>query len=204
MTMDVIQRIKKDGETYDVVTPSFCYEASYRTYIAELGNEERYPFVLDLDASDFSAYLARVDEFKRGIKLPDGYVESTTFWLIHNEALVGVANLRHRLNAQIKHIGGHIGLGIRPSYRGNGLSVLLLSLVLLEAKKRSIGEPFYDGLNADSTTNQIDSARHVHIHCYDDNDASKAMIRAVDGEFHSYTQMPKSAGRSIARFIVMQ
>jgi len=201
--MDVIQRIEKDGETYDLVTPSFCYEASYRTYIAELGNEERYPFVLDLDASDFSAYLTRVVEFKRGVKLPKGYVESTTFWLIHNEALIGVANLRHRLNEQIKHIGGHIGLGIRPSYRGKGLSVLLLSLVLSEAKTHSVGEPYYEP-NADSNVTQHEGARQIHVHCYDDNHASKAMIRAVGGVFHSYTQTHESAKRHIARFVVVQ
>lgn|GEM_PF-266942 len=201
--MDVIQRIEKDGETYDMVKPSFCYEASYRAYIAELGNEERYPFVLDLDASDFSAYLARVDEFERGVKLPAGYVESTTFWLTHNEALIGVANLRHRLNEEIKHIGGHIGLGIRPSFRGKGLSVLLLSLVLSEAKKRSVGEPCY-APNADSNAKPIGDARHIHVHCYDDNEASKAMIRAVDGVLHSYTHTHSGAERQIARFIVVQ
>lgn len=75
----VVKEIEKEGVTYRLVTPSLRYEASFRQYITELKGEERYPFVLDLESTDFSAYLTRLAQIQRGIDLPKGYVESSTF-----------------------------------------------------------------------------------------------------------------------------
>ena len=142
--------------TLSLVLPTQKYEQSYRDYIAELGDEERYPFQLDLDHLDFNALLKRLDDFANGVDIPEGYVQSSTFWLIVGDVLVGVSSLRHYLNERIKECGGHIGLGIRPSYRGRGLGTELLARTLIEARQRGIGE--------------------IHIHCHKDNEASGCMI----------------------------
>ena len=38
---------------FSLVTPSVEYEESYRTYIDELGESERYPFTLDIEFDEF-------------------------------------------------------------------------------------------------------------------------------------------------------
>lgn len=148
-----------------LVKPSRDYESSYRDYIAELGTEERYPFPLDYPHEDFPALLQRLDALANGINLPDGYVPSTTFWLIRDNELVGVSNLRHFLNPQLEHTGGHIGLGVRPSYRGSGIGKSLMALTIAQARQRGIGE--------------------VHIHCYKNNPASARLILANGGQLRS-------------------
>jgi len=145
----------------ELIQPDPAFEASYRAYIEELGGEERYPFPMDFDHRDFAAMLDRIDAFERGVDLPAGYEPSSTYWLVDGDELVGVSNLRHRLNRTLREFGGHIGLGIRPSRRAEGLGVELLSRTIAVARARGIED--------------------VHIHCFADNPASAAMIRRVGG-----------------------
>ncbi len=148
-----------------LVTPDIQYHASYLTYIKELGDEERYPFPLDFDHSDFPAMLIRIQQFEQGVDLPKAYVPSTTYWMVEGDEIIGVSNLRHYLNDQLKTAGGHIGLGIRPSSRGRKLSVQLLQMTLVKAVDKGINE--------------------VHVHCYKHNLASARMIEACGGELDS-------------------
>jgi predicted acetyltransferase len=151
------------------VSPQSAFKASYVSYIEELGKEERYPFPLDFDHSDFEAMLRRNEDFEQGLRLPDGFVPSSTWWLVEGESILGVSNLRHFLNDDIAFVGGHIGLGIRPSCRNKGLSKTLLKLTLQQALLRNM--------------------KDVHIHCYSSNAASKAMIIRCGGTFHSEVEL---------------
>lgn len=160
-----------------LVAPDICYRQSYHRYIQELGDDERYPFPLDFDYQDFPAYLARLKEIEQGIRLPAGYVPSSTWWLVENDELIGVSNLRHYLNNSIRHIGGHIGLSIRPSRRGKGLSKALLQLTIGKAKAMGV--------------------KTVHIHCYRHNTASARMIMACGGALESEVILDQSPGSEI-------
>lgn len=151
--------------TVALVLPNPEYEQSYCAYIVELGDEERYPFPLDFEHNDFVALLQRLDDFAKGINIPEGFVPSSTFWLIEDGEIVGVSNLRHYLNERIRHCGGHIGLGIRPLCRGRRLSKVLMALTIQEARKRGIGE--------------------LHIHCHKHNEASARMIISNGGALDS-------------------
>lgn len=162
-----------------LMLPGAALETSYRHYIAELGSEERYPFPLDFDHSDFAAMLARLDEFRNGVNLPEGYVPSTTYWLVQDGELLGVSNLRHCLNERIRQAGGHIGLGIRPAWRGKGLGSLLLRLTLQQARQRGIAQ--------------------VHVHCYRHNVASARMIRANGGWLESEVEVD---GKLVQRYLI--
>lgn len=133
--------------------------------MCELGDEERYPFPLDFEHSDFAALLRRLDDFATGRNLPAEFVPASTYWLVQGSDLVGVSNLRHYLNDRIRHNGGHIGLGIRPSYRGRGLGNLLLALTIQEARKKGIAQ--------------------VHVHCHKGNTASARMIARNGGKLDS-------------------
>lgn len=152
-------------KSLSLIKPNLKYQDSYQSYIKELGDAERYPFPLDFDHSDFAAMLDRINDFEQGENLPKGYVPSSTYWLIQDDELIGVANLRHELNESLKTAGGHIGLGIRPSHRGQGLSIQLLNMTLEKAKKKGINP--------------------VHIHCYQENTVSARLIEACGGELDS-------------------
>lgn len=152
-----------------LVLPGSKYEQSYREYIAELGGEERYPFQLDFDCRDFGALLQRLRHFSQGTDIPQGYVATSTYWLVDGPELVGVSSLRHTLNERIRECGGHLGLGIRPSRRGRGLGTKLLSLTLDKARGIGIGD--------------------THIHCHKANAASVRMIVRNGGVLHSEIEL---------------
>ena len=167
--------------TSSLVLPCRKYEQSYRAYIDELGDEERYPFQMDFEHLDFGALLQRLAGFSQGINIPTGYVPSSTYWLVEGPELLGVSSLRHHLNERIRHCGGHLGLGIRPSRRGRGLGTRLLALTLLEARRMGIGE--------------------VHIHCHKDNESSGRMIVRNGGVLHSEIESGEP-GAVVQRYVV--
>lgn len=162
-----------------LILPSAEYEGSYRDYITELGDEERYPFPLDFDHADFSALLAKLEQFRMGADLPEGFVPSTTYWLVDQQEMIGVANLRHYLNARIERAGGHIGLGVRPRERAKGLGTTLLKLTLEQAFARGI--------------------QPVHVHCYKHNQASARMILANGGVLDSEIE---DRGTLVQRYVI--
>ncbi len=139
-----------------LVSPSTIYQASYISYIKELGNEERYPFTLDLTFNNFQTLLKQLNDYSFGKNLPTGTVQNTTLWLVDNIEIVGVTNLRHYLNEAITHCGGHIGLSIRPSKRGNGFGNRLMRLSIDYLNKLGVSQ--------------------IHIHCYKDNLGSAKAI----------------------------
>ncbi len=140
----------------ELIRPSEQYQKSYISYIEELENEERYPFTLDLEFKDFARFLDQLHDFSLGKNLPKNAVQNTTLWLIDNAQIVGVTNLRHHLNEEIEHIGGHIGLSIRPSSRGKGLGSTLMHLSMEQLI--------------------LMGARKIHIHCYKTNLSSAKII----------------------------
>ncbi len=148
-----------------LILPTVKYQKSYISYIKELGDEERYPFPLDFEYEDFIELLNKIDNYANGINIPKDAVPSSTYWLIENNEIIGVTNLRHSLNQQIEFCGGHIGLGVRPSYRGKGVGNILLAKSI--DKLNSIG------------------VKVIHIHCYKENTASSSMIVANGGKLDS-------------------
>lgn len=159
--------------------PHHTYEQSYRDYINELGDEERYPFPLDFDHTDFTALLIKLENFRQGKNVPEGFVTSTTLWFVDEGEIIGVTNLRHYLNERIKYAGGHIGLGIRPTRRGEGLGSLLLKLSLQKIAELGVSE--------------------VHIHCHKHNESSVRMILANGGNLDSEIVV---GGEVVQRYII--
>ncbi len=86
--------------------PTVDYEQSYRSYIDELGDAERHPFMLDSEFDDFSALVARLNDCSLGIDLPDGTVPHTTYWLVEGGEIVGVSSLRHHMTERLRLLGG--------------------------------------------------------------------------------------------------
>lgn len=164
---------------HKLIQPDAAYQTSYINYIDELGSEERYPFPLDFEHDDFKAMLQRIKDFQTGINLPDGYVPSTTYWLMQDDEIVGCTNVRHYLNSHIEHCGGHIGLGIRPRYRGQGFGKKLMKMSIEKA--------------------QLLGNDPIHIHCHSNNQASRSTIEACGGRLDSTI---KVADAQVSRFLV--
>jgi len=143
-------------------------------------NCPKVPFPLDFDYSDFDAYLSKVEDFEIGRNLPRAYVQSTTRWLILDDEIVGVTNMRHHLNESILRCGGHIGLSIRPSQRGNNLGTRLMAMSISYLRDElSVGV--------------------IHVHCHKSNLASSRAIVACGGVFDSEID---DNGDLVERYIV--
>lgn len=148
-----------------LVKPHLRFKESYNNYINELANEERYPLTMDFDHTNFDSFLNKLRKYEKGESLHEGHVANITFWLVDGSEIIGVSNLRPKLNEQIQYCGGHIGLGIRPSKRGQNFGSKLLELTIQEAWKLGLTE--------------------LHIHCYKSNLASAKVIQANNCRLHS-------------------
>lgn len=163
-----------------LITPTVKYEDSYRAYIKELGSEERYPYPLDLDHSDFPQFVEMLNHYSKGLHLPAHLVPNTTYWLVKDNEIVGCSHLRHRLNDGLRFAGGHIGLGVRPSKRGLGYGEELLNLTLGKAAEIKIND--------------------VHIHCYESNVISTSLIVSSGAKLNS-TVNADGKNEKILRFV---
>ncbi|MBJ8498878.1 GNAT family N-acetyltransferase [Acinetobacter oleivorans] len=151
--------------TVMLVKPHLRFKESYNNYINELADEERYPLTMDFDHTNFDSFLNKLKEYENGKSLQEGHVANITYWLVEGSEIIGASNLRLKLNEQIEYCGGHIGLGIRPSKRGQNFGSKMLELTIQEAWKLGLTE--------------------LHIHCYKSNLASAKTIQANNGRFHS-------------------
>ncbi|MCU5746671.1 GNAT family N-acetyltransferase [Staphylococcus sp. SQ8-PEA] len=63
-------------------------------------------------------------------KSHDKSIDNTTYFLFVEGEIVGAANIRHELNHNLKQVGGHVGYGVRRSYRGKGYGSKILRKAL--------------------------------------------------------------------------
>ncbi|EKU93429.1 Predicted acetyltransferase [Alloiococcus otitis] len=89
------------------------------------------------EANTFKDWYHFVQQCKTKDTVPKGMVPASSYLLLNHREMVGIVNLRHRLNEGLLYDGGHIGYSIRPSYRGRGYGKKILSLCLDQA--RAIG-----------------------------------------------------------------
>jgi len=118
--------------------PSKEYEKSFKNYVLSYENEEdEHYFEMYKEGIDnFDQYLKRLENNSKGIDIPEGWVQTSSFWLIHNSEVVGVTRVRH----QEVDTAGHIGYDISPCHRQKGYGSEILKLALEEARKIGIQE----------------------------------------------------------------
>ncbi|MDO9390722.1 MAG: GNAT family N-acetyltransferase [bacterium] len=102
--------------------------------------EQLVPFVLAMDYSNYQEYIQKLKNYSLGIGLPDGFVPHSTFWLIYDDKIIGVSNLRHSLTDKLLKEGGNIGYGIRPTERQKGYATILLQLTLEKARAMGLSK----------------------------------------------------------------
>lgn len=153
-----------------LVKPSTFYRTAYLEMLEEwqATGDQFTPGALSEDTGDFRLMVRRFSDYEKGIGLREGYVPSTTLWLVRNDGkLLGAVNIRHSLTDFLLNIGGHIGYGIRHSERNKGYATRMLSMTLPEARKLGIDRAL--------------------ITCSKDNIASEKVILKNNGIFESET-----------------
>ena len=128
-------------------------------------------------------YLEHIAQYADPDTVPEGRVQSTQFlWVRKSDGvLVGMIQVRHRLNEALASWGGHIGYSIRPSERGKGYAVPMLAAVL----------PYCRSLGLEK----------VLVTCSTDNEPSRRTILSNGGVFDGTAVEPET-GEVLERYWV--
>ncbi len=126
-----------------LITPSPSYRQEYLDACRETWGHVHSTYILH-DPSQYDLWgktlFQQFENERRGIGLPEGFVPSSTFWLIENDRFLGSGNIRHVLTPALREYGGQIGDFIRLSERGKGYGSALLRLLLSKALEMGIRE----------------------------------------------------------------
>lgn len=122
-----------------LVSPTTTYQAMYLQALKEGKNETQNTRLEPPRAKEtFADFVQRLNDYAKGLQLPEGWVPSTELWLIDNDEFIGRVSVRHILNDYLLKVSGHIGYYIRPTKRNLGYGKKILELALEEAKKLGI------------------------------------------------------------------
>lgn len=107
-------------------------------------------FIENKDSMDGTAGLGNAETFEEWYNafydnlnektVRDGLVPATTYMAVSSAdgRLIGMIDIRHRLNDYLLNFGGHIGYSIRKSERQQGYATEMLTLALTECAKLNI------------------------------------------------------------------
>lgn len=118
--------------------PHVRFHASFVAALAEFraaGPLSDWAARLDHEAisapAGFAAYVGDLHERRtRGAQSADGPVQESSFFWAEGDEFLGRIAIRHRLNASLEVMGGHIGYVIRPGAQGRGYATELLRAAL--------------------------------------------------------------------------
>lgn len=79
-----------------------------------------------VEGMKFTDYLQAQQEMKHEKTVPFKLVPATGLFAFEGEVIVGKVNFRHRLNEFLLNVGGHIGYGVLPEFRGKGYASQML------------------------------------------------------------------------------
>ena len=169
--MEDIRIVRPDETMLDEI-------ASYRKAMQDAGSSMDGTSGLS-NYDDPAAWLAHVRIMEDEATCPAHFVTSTLYVAVRagDGRIVGMIDLRHRLNDFLAKIGGHIGYSVRPDERRKGYAKAMLRLVLNEARERGIDRAL--------------------VTCDDDNIGSARTIEANGGVLECIAQ---HEGETIRRY----
>ena len=122
-----------------LIFPSKEYEKKAFEYIQEFleynseingtGGLDRY--------ESYDEWLLKIKNDLDLPNIPEGRVPANTYFFVRtlDNKIVGMINIRHKLNEFIFNEGGHIGYSIRPTERKKGYATLMLKLALQRCRE---------------------------------------------------------------------
>ena len=104
----------------------------YNSEISGVGSLDKY-------IDNYEGWLVKLEEYYNIIP-NEKLVPAETYFLIResDNKIIGMLNIRLTLNEHLKHLGGHIGYGIAPQFRGKGYGNEILRLLLNKADEIGI------------------------------------------------------------------
>lgn len=165
-----------------LVEPGTYLHAAFQDMAADFSadGETRYKDYVTISLAYFSAYVERLHEYAIGQDLMLGHLPQSTYWLAaEGEVLLGTIRIRHRLNEQLSHEGGHIGYDIRPSYRGRGYGTRQLGLALPKAQALGLTK--------------------LLVTCDTDNFASACIVEKNGGKLENQVTS-RTSGKLVSRY----
>ncbi|MEY2634605.1 MAG: hypothetical protein RIS75_545 [Actinomycetota bacterium] len=120
-----------------LISPSIDYANSFRELLiedAEAG--QAIPWDPAIDCSDEELH-SRIVLMQQGSWEPVANdrppIPTSHFWWVDDSNLIGRISLRHELVGEFGESHGHIGYGVRPTFRGRGHATLMLQATLQQA-----------------------------------------------------------------------
>lgn len=126
--------INRKKEAIDFINEFY----EYGSKINGVGGLARY-------LEDYEGWLKKLDEdYTR--EVTENKVPSRTYFLIRvdDNKIIGMANIRTKLNQKLRNFGGNIGYCIRPTERGKGFNKVNLYLALKACKECGIKRVLLD------------------------------------------------------------
>ena len=155
--------------------PTVSDGASFKAAAAEFKSiDPDWDFAFHFDeATDFRAYIQRLNAWSRGDDLPSTFVPNTFLVGVAGGTIIGRVSIRHVLNDFLQRIGGHIGFGVVPSQRRKGYAWEMLRQTIPIAANLGI--------------------KRILITCDDDNVGSYRVIEANGGVLENKIVEPNLA-----------
>ena len=122
-----------------IVKPTADYKNKIIDYINEFKFEKEVIHGgARIEQFEFEEWLIILKNNMKEDTVEKGFVPSSTFISVDDRNnVVGIVDIRHRLNDFLRKFGGHIGYSVRKSERNKGYATEILRLALLEFKKIS-------------------------------------------------------------------
>lgn len=125
-----------------LVLPTNKYKEQIMNYKKEfIENEDSLDGTAGLRNSDtFEEWYQGVCDNSQEATVGEGLVPATTYLgiSIKDNRLIGMIDIRHRLNDYLLKYGGHIGYSVRKTERNKGYATEMLALALNECKNMGI------------------------------------------------------------------
>lgn len=129
-------------EDIKLIEPTLEYKEQLLIYIEEfLKDNETIHGGADIQyANSIEDWIESVYKNKNEETVYKKLVPASTFLLIRedDDKLLGLVNIRHRLNEFLFKRGGHISYSIKKSERNKGYGKMILKLAIEESKKLGI------------------------------------------------------------------